>query len=243
VPRISNTTQRRRTKDNPLDLGTFGQTSLRYLTGTLGPVNQVELNGYGGGTMNHWFRINIATPAWIITRKGAPRPNYIQLSAYDLNFNPIQGRMIFDQDSIQTTNGQGEVYYPYVGHMMGAASDFYNNFDPRRVDKGNDLYYPLQPGSYLLCVSSTRNERLDYSLGLVIEVADLNPFLILEDFSYLLLEDSTGDNEFVLCDLSESYTGSEEHEHSLAEWKAAWSREHQDTDAFPDIFVPLVTRP
>ena len=89
--------------------------------------------------MNHWFRIDIGTPAWIITRKGGPRPNYIQLSAYDLNLTPIQGRMIFQGDSIQTTNSTGQIFYPYVGHVMGAGSDFYNNFNPQRIDKGNDL--------------------------------------------------------------------------------------------------------
>ena len=243
MARVSQTSQRQRTKDNPLLLGDFTQTSVRYLTGKLGPLNQVVQGGYGGGTMNHWFRINIATPAWIITRKGGPRPDYIQLSAYDLNYNPIQGRMIFQQDSLQTTNSVGQVFYPYIGHVMNAGSDLYNTFDPQRIDKGDDLYYALEPGSYMLCVSSTRNEPLDYSLGIIIEVADLNPFLILEDFSYFLLEDSTGNDEFILCDLSEAYTGSEEHDHSLSEWQAAWFREHQDTDKFPELFVPLATRP
>lgn len=243
MARVSQTSQRQRTKDNPLFLGDFTQTSLRYLTGKLGPLNQVVQGGYGGGTMNHWFRIDIATPAWIITRKGGPRPNYIQLSAYDLNFTPIEGRMIFQGDSLQTTNSTGQIFYPYVGHVMGAGSDLYNNFDPQRIDKGNDLYFALQPGSYMLCVSSTRNEPLDYTLGIIIEVADLNPFLILEDFSYFLLEDSTGNDEFILCDLSETYTGSEEHDHSLSEWKAAWFREHQASDAFPELFAPLATRP
>lgn len=243
MARVSQNSQRQRTKDNPLFLGGFTQTSLRYLTGKLGPLNQVVQGGYGGGTMNHWFRIDIRTPAWIITRKGGPRPNYIQLSAYDLNLTPIQGRMIFQGDSIQTTNSTGQIFYPYVGHVMGAGSDFYNNFNPQRIDKGNDLYFALQPGSYMLCVSSTRNEPIDYTLGIIIEVADLNPFLILEDFSYFLFEDSTGNDEFILCDLSETYTGSEEHDHSLSEWQAAWNREHQDTDRFPELFVPLATRP
>ena len=33
--------QRQRTKNNPLLLGSFNETSLRVLTGTLGPKNQV----------------------------------------------------------------------------------------------------------------------------------------------------------------------------------------------------------
>jgi len=190
VSRVSNqTNQRQRTKENPLDLGTFGELSLRYLTGTLGPLNQVGLNGYGGGTYNHWFRINLAQPAWIIVAKGGPRPNYIQTSVYDLNVNPINGSPIFDADSIrQGLNNLGEVYIPYLDTVMSQQSDLYNTFDPVRLDRGDDRYYPLLQGSYLLCVSSTRNERIEYSVGLVVEFAQSELFLALEDYTLFLQE-------------------------------------------------------
>ena len=191
--------QRQRTQNNPLVIGSFGQTSLRLLTGTLGPLNQVvgragttqyDYAGHGGGTMNHWFQINLLTPAWIITRKGGPRPNYIQVSAYDLNRNPIEGRMIFQADSIVTTH-EGAPFYPYLGNVMGAGSDLYNTFERLRLDKGNDLYFPLEVGSYLICVSSTRNERLDYTLGLVVEVPTNDMFLLLEDIDENFLVQET----------------------------------------------------
>jgi len=288
--------QRQRTQDKPLDLGTFNQTSLRHLTGTLGPTHQVVRGGFGGGTYNHWFKINLNANAWIITAKGGPRPNYIEVGAYDLNQNPIQARAIFDEDSYLETIG-GNVYYPYVGHMMNAQSDFYNNFNPNRLDKGDNRYFVLPPGSYLLCVSTTRNELLDYSLGLVIEVQDLEPVLLLEDggTNYFIYENelTTGNTvkigptftvnytlpanlngytsilaiinvsvtvtipadsawfidgstatlpeDYFLLDLTENYTGEDEHQHSLAEWTEAWSRDHQQDDRFPDVFLPLVT--
>ena len=190
MSRVSNqTNQRQRTKENPLDLGTFGGLSLRYLTGTLGPLNQVGLNGYGGGTYNHWFRINITRPAWIIIAKGGPRPNYIQTSVYDLNVNPVNGLPIFDADSIrQGLNTVGSVYIPYLDTVMSQQSDLYNTFDPVRLDRGDDRYYPLPQGSYLLCVSSTRNERIDYSVGIVVEFAQSELFLALEDYSLFLQE-------------------------------------------------------
>ena len=118
--------QRQRTKENPLVLGPFEQLSVRNLRGSLGPKNQVVgradtgLNsngGYGGGSYNHWFRIDLASSAWIIIAKGGPRPKYINVSTYDLNLNPIEGRAIFDKDSISETI-DGEIYYPYIGHMM-----------------------------------------------------------------------------------------------------------------------------
>ena len=180
--------QRQRTKDNPLDLGVFTLTSLRNLRGTLGPLSQVigradtwdtSNGGYGNGTYNHWFKITLGVNAWIIVTKGPPRPQYIQTSVYDLNQNPIQARNVFDKDSISEVNN-GEVYYPYVGHTMNAQSYFYNNFDPNRLDRGDNRYFVLPPGSYLLCISTTRNELLDYSVGLIVEVQDIEPELLLE---------------------------------------------------------------
>jgi len=239
--------QRQRTKENPLDLGTFNVTSLRDLRGTLGPRSQVigradtwdnSNGGYGGGTYNHWFRINLAVNAWIIVTKGPPRPKYIQTSVYDLNQNPIQARNVFDQDSVKQVNN-GEVYYPYVGHTMNAQSYLYNNFNPNRLDRGDDRYFVLPPGSYLLCVSTTRNELLNYSVGLVVEVQDIEPELLLETggINHIVYEDE----DYILLDLTENYTGEDVHQHSLNEWQTAWERDHQQDNRSPDLFLPLIT--
>jgi hypothetical protein len=191
--------QRKRTQKDPLILGTFSETSLRVLTGTLGPLskvvgradtNQYSNGGIGGGTYNHWFQINVTAPCWIINKKGGPRPNYIQISAYDLNFAPIQGRMIFQDDSVSDSTGYLGLHYPYSDHVMGALSNQYNYFNQYSLDKGNDLYFNLEHGSYLICVSSTRNELLDYTLGVVIEFPSTDMFYLLEDLnnSYLTVE-------------------------------------------------------
>jgi hypothetical protein len=181
--------QAQRTQNNPLPLGTFSQTSLRYLKGTLGaqykPIGQADTGqlsngGIGGGTYNHWFQVILATPGWIIVAKGPPRPKYIQVSAYDLNKTPIQGNAIFDSDSIETSSN-GNVYSPYLDTVMSRQSDLYNTFDRLRLDRGDDRYYPLNAGSYLICVSSTRNEPLSYELGVVIEFPITEAFFELED--------------------------------------------------------------
>ena len=244
MSRASNTSQRQRTQANPLVLGTFSETSLRYLTGKLGPENRVGLNGYGGGTMNHWFQLNVTSPAWIITRKGGPRPNYIEVSAFDLNKNPIEGRMIFQADSVSRTLENGETFYPYLGHVMGAGSDLANNFNNYTVNKGNDLYFILEAGSYLLCISSTRNEPLDYTLGVVIEFPALTSFILLEDLdcSFLIQETLTEDFNFEL-EPSENYIMDVDHDHSLAEWTKAWQRERDPNAPLPELFAPLTDRP
>lgn len=301
----TSSSQRQRTQDNPLNLGSFNRTSLRYLKGSLGPknqligradTNQTSNGGFGGGTYNHWFKVTLEEPAWIITVKGPPRPNYIQVSAYSLDQIPIEGREIFDADSVEQIS-DGTIYHPYVGHIMGAQSDLYNNFAVKRLDKGDDRYFTLNPGSYLLCVSTTRNEPLDYELGLVIEIENTVLELLLEtggqnkfvyenaldlgntlvigpDFfvnyslpsgqngytnllatidsgvyveiplgsTWLIDTDTiTASQDFILLDLTENYTGQDEHQHSLSEWQQAWERDHQQDDRFPSIFIPLTT--
>jgi hypothetical protein len=290
-----------------LNLGTFDNLALRFLTGKLGPEYKVTADGYGGGTFNHWFQINILRPAWIIaTKAGSARPQYLNVSFYDLNETPIDGRNPFDADSI--VEGRSltteQLYYPYLDTFMGAQSDLYNTFERLRLDRGDDRYYPLQAGSYLLCVSSTRNESLDYGVGLIIEFPITELLLALEDFELYLREDTIDATTTVtifspvtvdtiisnvpgqpngftntLCEIDSGVTvtvldGSEWligvaspaplgiaagngfllefgndafldtiHDHTLSEWRQAWNAQHQQTDKFPEIFVPLTNRP
>ena len=303
----SQSSQRQRTRSNPLNLGTFDNLALRFLTGKLGPEYKVTADGYGGGTFNHWFQINILRPAWIIaTKAGSARPQYLNVSFYDLNETPIDGRNPFDADSI--VEGRSltteQLYYPYLDTFMGAQSDLYNTFERLRLDRGDDRYYPLQAGSYLLCVSSTRNESLDYGVGLIIEFPITELLLALEDFELYLREDTIDATTTVtifspvtvdtiisnvpgqpngftntLCEIDSGVTvtvldGSEWligvaspaplgiaagngfllefgndafldtiHDHTLSEWRQAWNAQHQQTDKFPEIFVPLTNRP
>lgn len=303
MPRNS-VSQPQRTQNNPLNLGTFNQTALRYLKGSLGPewkvvgradTNQTSNGGIGGGTFNHWFVVTLAKPGWIILTKGPPRPKYIQVSAYDLNKTPIQGEAIFDADSVHS-EANGSVYIPYLNTVMQSQSDLYNTFNRYRLDRGDDRYYPLTAGSYLICISSTRNEPLNYELGVVIEFPAYDAFFELEDFdgSVCLQETEIDAVEIVgpiLVDLVISLNSFSEtscaisagvtvtldpgitwyigeripaadydnykiilevgddayydsiHDHSLSEWQDAWEREHQDTDKFPELFVPLTNRP
>ncbi len=298
--------QSQRTQNDPLLLGTFSQTTLRYLKGTLGaqykPIGradtrQISNGGIGGGTYNHWFQVNLTEPAWIILTKGPPRPKYIQVSAYDLNKTPIQGDPIFGADSV-TTQTNGTMYIPYLDTVMSVQSDLYNTFDRLRLDRGDDRYYPLETGSYLICVSSTRNEPLAYELGVVIEFPTDEAFFELEDLdgSVCLQEteidapnidspvtvdtlipiganaftetsctinsgvtvtvsagstwyigeripSDTFDDYKIILEVGDDAYYDTIHDHSLSEWQNAWEREHQDTERFPELFVPLTNRP
>jgi hypothetical protein len=181
--------QRQRTQNNPLVLGSFDTLTLKYLKGRLGPLSQVvgsadtnqqSNGGFGGGTYNHWFQVNLKRSGWIIVAKAGLKPNYIQTSVYDLNKNPIEGRGVFQGDSIETQDGPG-IFYPYLNTVMGAQSDLYNTFVPSRLDRGDERYYPLEVGGYLLCISTTRNELIDYEVGIVVEFPITEILIALED--------------------------------------------------------------
>lgn len=245
--RTNQSTQRERTQNDPLNMGQFNQLAIRNLKGSLGPKNQVigsrdtnqtSNGGYGGGSYNHWFRFTIESDAWIIIAKGGIRPKYINTSVYDLNLNPIEGRGIFQADSIETTV-DGQTYNPYVGQVMGAQSDLYNFFFPNQLDRGDERYYPLTPGSYLLCVSTTRNEPITYEVAVVLEFLTSDFEILLENFAFLLLEN----NDLIENDHTDNYQEQDLHSHSLSEWTEAWEREHQQDDRFPAVLVPLTTVP
>ena len=234
-------TQRQRTAKDPLLVGTFEETSIRYLKGKLGGKHEPGIGGYGGGTLNHWFKIKLNTSAWIITVKAGGWEKWFTVSAYDMNRNPISGRGIFTADSLETTD-DGKVYHPYTGHIMATDSELYNQYDSERLDKGDSRYYPLDIGEYLICVSSTLNTPFDYELGIVVEVADIKPVLVTENFDRLLLE-TVGLEDDILLETPSTYRGEDSHDHSLSEWKSAWKRERQNYEKFPEILVSLTTTP
>lgn len=189
-----NLSQRERSQYNPLNLGRFSQTSLRLLTSTLGMRSQIIQGGIGNNTYNNWFQVTLEKAGWIILIKGgtvlstsnATRNNLYQdvnsrlmLAVYDQNRNPIEGRIIQQEPDA------------YRGNVAGAQSDLYNTFDPNRFDKGDEMFYELEPGNYLICVSATRNEEFNYGVGLVIDINDdREQFILTEDtiLSYVLQE-------------------------------------------------------
>ena len=219
-----------RNQFNPTFLGEFENLSLRILKGNFTQKHRVvgradtavaSNGGFGGGGYNAWFEVELKVPAWIILTKGAPHPKYIQVSVYDQNKNPKEGRMIFQRDNppieqvqflssnvfaarqyrVKTADEELALrafgarlnpnntfdYYPFFGHVSATNSDLYNSFNESRLDKGDDMYYPLKTGRYLICISSTRNEPLDYEVGLVIEPEDDEVFILCEDISVVNL--------------------------------------------------------
>ena len=239
MTRVSQRPQRQRTSNDPLPLGSFSSTSIRLLTGNLGPVSRPNSGGYGGGSFNHWFKVKLETAGWIILANGSTKPKFINISAYDLNKNPIEGRAIFQADSIDQFSSEGVRQYPYLGTVQGAQSDSYHTFDARRLDRGDDRYFALPVGEYLICISSVRNEPIDYSVGVVVEISDPFPVLLLEDFTRLLFEDTDISN--IVCDTTPNFTGDDAHDHSLTEWKSAWSRERQENEPFPEFLTAYTT--
>ena len=191
-----NQSQRERSQYNPLNLGHFTTTSVRYITSVLGMRSQIIEGGIGNNTYNNWFQINIDQPAWIILIKAGTVlntstttlsnlekgiNNRMNVAVYAQDYTPIQERYI-----AQLKNPPG-----YKGRVAGAQSDLYNTLDPKRFDQGNELIYELLPGRYLICVSATSNEEFRYGLGVVIQFPQNDEnFILLEnnELAYLLQE-------------------------------------------------------
>ena len=68
---------------------------------------------------------------------------------------------------------------------MAAQSDLYNTSSATRADEGDDRYFPLGAGNYLICVSAERNEAFQYGVGLVVE------FQTPQDELFFLCEDTS----------------------------------------------------
>lgn len=205
-----NLSQRDRSLYNPLFLGKFSQTSLRLLQGTLGPrseligANVPGFAGFQGGqgreTYNNWFKVELTRPAWIILIKAGsvlPTENGIatknirnftnsryMFGVYDINRVPIEGRSIIENP------------FEFKGQAEGNQADLYNTYNFNRQDKGDDRFFQLEAGNYLICISAVRNELFEYAAGLVIEFqqpAD-DIFILTEDNkqSFLLQEGAGG---------------------------------------------------
>ena len=187
--------QRERSQFNPLNLGRFDRTSLRLLTGTLGPKSQIIQGGYGNDTYNNWFKFTLLEEACVILIKAGTKLATSNVSPtnvfnetttrfdvcfYDMNQNPIEPRIIHQEPR------------EYKGDVAGAQSDLYNTYDPVAFNKGNELFFDLVPGDYMFCVSAMRNELFNYGVGLVLEFAENEEnFILTEDFvvAYVLQED------------------------------------------------------
>ena len=206
------TAQRERSQHNPLNLGTFNTTSLRMLKGTLGPKSEIISGGYGRETYNHWFQVTLASEAWIILFKASselatgnnhlstrrsPLTTRFSISVLDQNKNPVEGRNIFQADSALVQNNRDSFHTTfdnsYTGQVMAAQSNLYNTFSSTNADRGDDRYFPLRAGNYLICISANRNEEFQYGVGLVVEFQTPNDelFFLCEDTSditYLITE-------------------------------------------------------
>ena len=103
------------------------------------------------------------------------------LNPESLNFSlPYNDRESF-RDWTKTLSGETFNYYPYYDTVAATGSDLYNTYEAYRLDKGDEMYYPLPVGKYLICVSLTKNEPRPYEVGLVIEPKDDIVFIVCED--------------------------------------------------------------
>jgi len=234
-------TQRGRSYYSPLDLGTFDQTSIRYLQGRLGAENKGQAgfrstnDGTANAYMNVWFQITLTTEAYLILIKENKRQrrNY-NVSVYpkNLEHNQLSYPM--------KVNGADSFYSSVVA---GYTSDLYNIIDDQSKlkDKNRTSLYPLKPGTYVINFSTQRWDVFQYGVYLIIEAPFQSGYLQLEDepdaiTSYLEQEQSFPINPSFFL-LEETIVGRmpsvrEFTEHSERNLRSAWL-EYNPKQSFP----------
>lgn len=103
------------------------------------------------------------------------------LDPASVNVSLPQTKREFFTNWTNTLSGETFFYYPYYDTVAASGSDLYNTYEAQRLDKGNELYFPLPVGRYLICISATKNEPRPYEVGLVIEPKDDTVFILCED--------------------------------------------------------------
>ena len=195
-------TQRGRSYHDPLDLGTFSQTSIRYLQGRLGAENKGQAgfrstnDGTANAYMNVWFQVTLTKEAYLILLKENQRQrrNY-NVSVYpkDLEHNQLSYPM--------KVNGTDSFYNSVVA---GYTADLYNIIDDQSSfkDKNRTSLYPLKPGTYVINISTQRWDIFKYGLYLIIEAPFQSGYIQLEAeedaiTSYLEQEQSLVSNPLI----------------------------------------------
>jgi hypothetical protein len=207
---------------------TKGAFKPRDLNVSVYDINQIEKFG-----RNIFEKTSISTE--VAVRDFSINPDSITVSM------PALTRETFT-DWTKTLSGETFNYYPYHNTVAATGSDLYNTYEAYRLDKGDEMYYPLPVGKYLICISMTKNEPRPYEVGLVIEPKDDIVYVLCEDVSLvnLGLEDTTPPGDF-LGDATPGFFDTT-HDHSLSDWDAAWKRDNKPNSQLPVIFYPLLNR-
>tara|TARA_S200002703_G_scaffold21848_1_gene18467 strand:+ start:7912 stop:8763 length:852 start_codon:yes stop_codon:yes gene_type:complete len=130
-------------------------------------------------------------------------------------------------------------YYPFQDTVAAEGSDLYNTFESNRIDKGDEMFYPLPVGKYLVCISMTRNEPRPYEVGVVIETEEDVVNINCEDESIVNL--GLEEDCDLLGDTNPGFFNTF-HDHSLSQWQSAWRRDNKPNSQLPLIFYPLLNK-
>ena len=160
--------------------------------------SQIIRGGYGNNTYNNWFQVQLTDEAWIILIKAGTKlktsninplqnlrsqiDSRFEFAVYDLNQTPIEGRVIIDNP------------FEFRGQVAATQSDLYNfpvNSKGYEINGGgDDMFFRLDPGNYLICISACMNEEFNYAVGLVIE------FQTTVDEQFILTENQSLEEPF-----------------------------------------------
>lgn len=239
--------QRSRGQANPVDLGVFSELTIRELKGRIGALNtgqtrQLSTNdGTGLAFQNVWFKFKVTVPFFIIFVKPVTRDaRFIELSFYDINDKTRNLALPVIRDP--------DVPF-YWCHAASSQSDIYNLIEDEvnspNIDKGYSSRLPLDPGTYLLKLSTQRWDAFNYCQYFIIETPVEENYILLEgeEEGYIVDESSTPDVPLYLLDEIPSLGPSEIRQvrsHSLRRWELEWNRTYSQKP-FPEVLTNYIT--
>jgi hypothetical protein len=237
--------QRTKSYHNPLHLGVFGETSIRYLQGRLGAENKGQAgfrstnDGTANAFMNVWFMLSLTKESYLILIKENERQRR--------NYNVSVYRQDQEHNQLSYPFKLNEADNFYNSVVAGSTSDLYNIIDDQSElkDKNRTSLYPLPPGNYVINISTQRWDMFRYGVYLIIEAPFQTGYLELETEegdpeSYLAQENSvvTSPAFFLLEDTVAGRLPSvrEATSHSERTLRAAWTQ-YTTKKSFPQELV------
>lgn len=240
--------QRSRSLQNPLKLGTFDRTSIRHITGRLGAENkgqapfQLSNSGAQNAFQNIWMQFTLAQPSYVILLKDPSldrtftRWYNISLSTAGPERRSISHPIYYD--------GTSKFYRGMVG---GTQSDLYNVIDEQSAyrDQNRTSLLPLAKGSYTLNINTQRWDQIRYNIYMIIEAPSKTGYYVLEGSNnaenrYTALEQSTASlPAFFLYESSndDNISPVRDYEvHDRRRWREAWDESYPN-QSFPSAIT------
>jgi hypothetical protein len=230
-------TQRSRSYHDPLDLGLYDRTSIRYIKGRIGAENKGQTafrctnDGASNAFQNVWFKVTITDPGYLIFLKDDNRDKRF----YSVNVYTADS----ERRQLAYPMLTGDVCRKFDNMVAGFSSDLYNISDqrPELRDRNRTSLFPLPKGSYVINISTQRWDMFRYGVYMILEMPTQTGYLELEtetnSMREFALQEATTQNVPKFFLLEDAVVGvlqpvRERSDHDERELRGAWRESFKD---------------